>query len=212
MTVLLRRSEAVVTGKAEESRGRGRPRNAGIDSAIRDAAWALLGEVGYEALTFEAVAERAGCSRPALYRRFASKAELIRAVTHETSRLVEPDLEALAIRDDPFEELIAHVEGSMRYLAATDGAAILALSQARRRDPVLSQMLDEVLTAERAYYVRALQAAVGEGRPFNAILVADALIGAVMFRIVMCQGSLTHDEIVVLVDQAVSQARKLAGE
>ncbi|WP_242921129.1 TetR/AcrR family transcriptional regulator [Caulobacter sp. CCUG 60055] len=191
----------------EEERGRGRPRDAGIDVAIREAAWGLLGEVGYEALTFEAVAERAGCSRPALYRRFSSKGELVRAVVHATARVYEPDPAVLA---DPAGALIAHVQGSIRYLASADGGAVLALSQARRRDPLLSAILDEVLAAERSFYVHALEAAVGgEGR-FDAILIADALIGAVMFRVVMCQGALGLEEIEILVDQALSQARKSA--
>ena len=45
------------------ARGRGRPRDPAKDAAIRDAAWEILADKGYEGMSFEAIAERAGCSR-----------------------------------------------------------------------------------------------------------------------------------------------------
>lgn len=55
----------------------GRPRDQRIDRAVFDATVGLLAEVGYERASFEAVARRAGASRPSLYRRWRSKAELV---------------------------------------------------------------------------------------------------------------------------------------
>ena len=55
----------------------GRPRDARIDAAALDAAAALLLEVGYADLTLAAVASRAGTSRPAVYRRWPTKAHLV---------------------------------------------------------------------------------------------------------------------------------------
>ena len=55
----------------------GRPRDARIDAAALDAAAALLVEVGYADLTLAAVASRAGTSRPAVYRRWPTKAHLV---------------------------------------------------------------------------------------------------------------------------------------
>ena len=48
--------------------------------AILDAAAALLGEVGYDALTLTAVAERSGSSFPSLYRFFANKDQVMDAL------------------------------------------------------------------------------------------------------------------------------------
>src|SRR5689334_4055737 len=55
---------------------RGQPREA----AILDAAGALLAELGYEALTIDAVAARAGSSKATIYRRWRNKAQLVKAV------------------------------------------------------------------------------------------------------------------------------------
>lgn len=56
---------------------RGRPRNAGIDDAAREATRQLLMEVGWEGTTLSAVADRAQVSRPALYRRWPTKTHLV---------------------------------------------------------------------------------------------------------------------------------------
>ncbi|MBM7369076.1 TetR/AcrR family transcriptional regulator [Gordonia hydrophobica] len=56
-----------------------RRRGAELEAAILDAAWAQLAERGYSGLTFEAVADRAGTSRPVLYRRWPTRAELLQA-------------------------------------------------------------------------------------------------------------------------------------
>ena len=55
----------------------GRPRNAAIDDAARAATRELLIEAGWEGTTLSAVADRAGVSRPALYRRWPTKTHLV---------------------------------------------------------------------------------------------------------------------------------------
>lgn len=55
----------------------GRPRNTDIDEAARAATRQLLVEAGWEGTTLSAVADRAGVSRPALYRRWPTKTHLV---------------------------------------------------------------------------------------------------------------------------------------
>jgi AcrR family transcriptional regulator len=54
-----------------------RRRGTELEQAILDAAWAELSEVGYSGLTIERVAARAGTSKPVIYRRWSSRAELV---------------------------------------------------------------------------------------------------------------------------------------
>lgn len=61
----------------EKAPSAGRPRDRRIDAAILAATTDLLVEVGYSNLTMSAVAERAGTTKTALYRRWSSKAELV---------------------------------------------------------------------------------------------------------------------------------------
>ncbi|MFV9633904.1 TetR/AcrR family transcriptional regulator [Mycobacterium neumannii] len=61
----------------DKTPGAGRPRDPRIDAAILRATADLLAEIGYSNLTIAAVAERAGTTKTALYRRWSSKAELV---------------------------------------------------------------------------------------------------------------------------------------
>ncbi|MGC0143384.1 TetR/AcrR family transcriptional regulator [Pseudactinotalea sp. Z1732] len=71
----------------------GRPRDAQIDAAITAAAMELVREVGYLGVTLGEVAKRAGTSRPAIYRRYSGRAELILAA-------IEAHLEPPTAPDD----------------------------------------------------------------------------------------------------------------
>lgn len=55
----------------------GRPRSVRSHQAILKAALDLLAEVGYERMSIEAIAARAGVGKPTIYRRYSSKEELV---------------------------------------------------------------------------------------------------------------------------------------
>ncbi len=61
---------------ARPSRG-GRPRDPSRDGVIREAILRLLGEVGYNALTMDAVAAEAGVGKATIYRRWRTKQDLV---------------------------------------------------------------------------------------------------------------------------------------
>ena len=55
----------------------GRPRSAKSHQAILRATLELLGEVGFEAMSIEAISTRAGVGKTTIYRRYSSKEELV---------------------------------------------------------------------------------------------------------------------------------------
>jgi AcrR family transcriptional regulator len=84
-------------GRPAQRRRRGQE----LEDALLDAAWAELVAHGYGALTIDAVAQRAGTSRPVLYRRWATKAELVlAAVAHVGLRDRMPDPDTGSLRED----------------------------------------------------------------------------------------------------------------
>lgn len=75
-----------------------RRRGPALEEALLDAAWTELAERGYDELTIDAVAVRAGTSRAVLYRRWPNKQELaLAAVAHEVAKdvVVAPDTGSL---------------------------------------------------------------------------------------------------------------------
>lgn len=74
----------------------GRPRDRRIDGAVLSATVDLLGEGGYAALSVDAIAQRAGTSKPAIYRRWPSKAHLVHEAAFPVSAATElPDTGSL---------------------------------------------------------------------------------------------------------------------
>lgn len=55
----------------------GRPRSAESHQAILQATLELLGEVGFDSMTIDAIATRAGVGKTTIYRRYSSKEELV---------------------------------------------------------------------------------------------------------------------------------------
>ena len=75
----------------------GRPRDPRIDGAVLRATVELLSETGYAELSVDAIARRAGTSKPAIYRRWPSKAHLVHEAVFPLSDATElPDTGSLA--------------------------------------------------------------------------------------------------------------------
>lgn len=98
----------------------GRPRDPRIDDAVLRATVQLIGKTGYADLSVDAIARRAGTSKPAIYRRWPSKAHLV----HEA---VFPIGDATALPDTG--SLASDVREMMRRTVAvlTSPAARAAL-------------------------------------------------------------------------------------
>lgn len=84
-------SDGAMTLAEHASMRRGRPRDLAKDEAILLAAGDLFMEHGYEAVSMDAVAQKAAVSKATIYARYADKEALFRAVlTHECERAVMP--------------------------------------------------------------------------------------------------------------------------
>src|SRR3712207_9240031 len=77
-------------GPTRSARG-GRPRDPSRDGVIRAAILRLLAEVGYGALTMDAVAAEAGVGKATIYRRWRTKQDLVAdTITELNDRTVVP--------------------------------------------------------------------------------------------------------------------------
>ncbi|MGV9673476.1 MULTISPECIES: TetR/AcrR family transcriptional regulator [unclassified Gordonia (in: high G+C Gram-positive bacteria)] len=70
-----------VSPRSEIRKSAGRPRDEAIDGAVIGATRELLVDVGYARLTMSAVAERAGTTKTAIYRRWTGKPDLVHDAT-----------------------------------------------------------------------------------------------------------------------------------
>jgi AcrR family transcriptional regulator len=106
----------------------GRPRDTRIDDAVLRATTELLVEVGYLRLTVGAVAERAGTTKPAIYRRWPTKAQLV----HEAAFPIEGRAEAVPAGADLRSDIKAVVTIGVKLLSRPAARAALAGLMAER--------------------------------------------------------------------------------
>jgi AcrR family transcriptional regulator len=170
----------------------GRPRDPRIDDAVLRATVELLGTTGYAGLSVDAIARRAGTSKPAIYRRWPSKAHLVHeAVFPVGDTTALPGTGSLAgdVREMLHRTVLVLTTPAAR--AALPGlvgemAADLSLHAALlgRFGDVLSRGLTERL---------ADLAARGEVRPeVTAADVAEALAG-ITFLALLTRGAALDD-------------------
>lgn len=80
----------------ESKKKSGRPRSVRSHRAILQATLELLAEVGFEVMSIEAIAARAGVGKTTIYRRYASKEELVAdAIESVREEIVIPDTGSL---------------------------------------------------------------------------------------------------------------------
>jgi AcrR family transcriptional regulator len=138
------------------TQGIGRPRDAEIDAAVLSAARTLLAEVGYDNVTMDATAARAGTSKAAIYRRFSSKAEMLFAAVLHGADIQAPDDTGTLYGD-----LLALATEIRAQLSSPQARAVASgiLAEINRSPDVARQLRDTVTTAERAVIATILDRA-----------------------------------------------------
>lgn len=185
-------------------RARGRPRSADRDREIRDAAWLLITELGCGGLTFEAIAQRVGCSRSTLYRRYATKAELISHLLDQTVRDFAPQFDVDA---SPREKVLAYAGTCARMYAGSRGAALTQIIAASHTDPGIAEAVRSHSQMVESHYYEpmALLAPAASDRAIK--LALHGLIGAILHHVATRRDTLSDAEIARMADAAIAMAR-----
>jgi len=101
--------------------------------SLLDVAAAMVAEGSVDAITMESVAERAGVSRPLVYKHFADRHDLLEAVYKRESALVHAELTAAVAAGQSVEAMFrALISGALKSQARR-GAAFAALRAAGLR-------------------------------------------------------------------------------
>lgn len=171
------------------SAGRGRPRDPGAEGRILRAAGAELRQRGYEGLSVERVAERAGVAKTTLYRRWPSKAELVVALITELRDEVpfEPT-------DDPTQDLERLVVAVTTVLAATPASLVADLTAAAARDVRVGDNVRALWSARHAAVTAVVARAQAGGLTDDSVppaVLVDQLIGPLYYRLLVTGEPLT---------------------
>src|SRR3954454_7447832 len=156
----------------------GRPRDPRVDEAVREATLELLVEEGYQATSIQAIARRANVSAPSIYRRWASKAELIEEAVFPT-----PFIEPSAETGDVERDLATYCRAILAYLGEPAvRAAIPGLLSEYQTDPQLWQRLGQRSVAPMRGTFAAYLAATGRRAIGSVDALFDVMIGSLFVR------------------------------
>jgi AcrR family transcriptional regulator len=163
---------------ARAGRAAGRPLDENVGQAILDATWRLLLSDGYSRMSIAKVADEAGVGRPAIYRRYSDKAELVAAVIADKTSRVQP-IDTGSARQD----LIEHLEfARKRFAMALAGTLLVEQS---KHPELLDQFRKGMLVPRRDEVAAALERGKerGEVRPdLDVKLAAHAVFGSFVYH------------------------------
>jgi AcrR family transcriptional regulator len=191
---------ALDTGATAEPRKPGRPRSETRSQDILDAALQAFVQEGFGAMTMEGIAARAGAGKATLYRRWASKAELVADAVQQHACAEIPIVDTGDVRRD----VRTFLRALQKSVSGLDGALFLAFTAERLRYPELADAFDrQFVAARRASMRKLIRGGVERGelpRDTDVELLAD--VGqAIILNFFTNQRSLPHD----LADRVVDQ-------
>jgi AcrR family transcriptional regulator len=148
------------------------------EKAILSAVIGLLGELGYEGMTMDAVAARAHASKTTIYTRWPGKPQLVRAAVdgYVAGRLA-PGVDTGSLRGD----LMAVMRAMTGHLTTGFLAMMSGLVHAMRTDPELAAALRPQLGIGHAVALPIVSRAAGRGElPAHA----DALLASLAHEVI----------------------------
>lgn len=162
---------------------RGRPRDHKVDESILNAARKLLAENGFEAMSFEAIAQISGVTRPTIYRRWPTKAHLANEIANSDGNSIADIGQAKGIRAQMrslVKQLMAQY--SRPEMRAANAGLIVSYQRAPELRDELHTPLENKARAELAEIIGRAKAE-GAVRPsVDPDALFDLAVGAIIFR------------------------------
>jgi AcrR family transcriptional regulator len=159
------------------SRSPGRPRAPDVDEAILDGALRLLIERGYARMSLDGIAATAGVSRPTLYRRWSSKADLAMAAL---ARGIDVESRPPAASSTE-KALVSVMRNLCRRLFRPNSMALVGtlLAEERQTPELIELFRDRVFRRRAAMLSELLERGRARGE-----LRADADLGAAIHMMI----------------------------
>ena len=185
----------------------GRKRDRSRDAPILDATLAVLAEAGYEGMTIDMVAARAGAARATVYRRWATKADLVLAAA---ARLSETDVgldhlpDTGSFRGDVIALFVPDTPGDQQMrLQALIGLLMVARTDKRLADAATRAGIGPWIEANRVLMQRAVDR--GEFPPGDVETLAQVIPMMCISRAVQ-QEPITREFSLALLDGVIIPA------
>ncbi|MQY09236.1 TetR/AcrR family transcriptional regulator [Actinomadura macrotermitis] len=176
-----------------------------LTAAITEAVFAELAEVGYGRLTMEAVARRAGVSKPTLYRRWPAKEAMVAAVAGDVVTAVADVPDTGSLRGDVGHYLAA-TAGMLRHPLASRIIPDL-LAEAGRASGLADALLVRARDVRREKAAELLRRGIARGElppDLPVQLALDLLVGPLFWRLIIARTPTGPDHLDRLTDMLLA--------
>lgn len=182
---------------------RGRPRDPRTRAAILAAARALLERGGLTAVTIEAIAQKAGVSRPTIYRYWPNAP----AVAMAAFLNVTGAPEAARSTRSPYAALRAQLHAVADAFAAPAGRSVAAMVAAAQSETELAKAFrNEFIARNRDATRLLLERCIEDGLvapPADMELALDLVFGPLFYRLLMGHAPITRGFVDRLLDAII---------
>ena len=190
--------DARIDDEAPSGPGRpvGRPRDPEVDRAVLDAAFEMLTQSGYDGVAIEAVAQAAGVSKNAIYRRWPDKAAMVLdALRQRAPHPEQPPPETDDIRAD----VTALLTAMAAKVCDVDGQLLTSLAADIGRHPELAEAFrSRVVAPQRQALAARVRRAVDEGQlpPDSDVELLVSVGPALLHHRLLIDGTAPDDDYV----------------
>lgn len=179
--------------------------NEKVRAAILDATLTLAQEVGYDKLTIEGIAKRAGAGKQTIYRWWSSKAlVLLEALVEQVHTQLE-----FADTGDLRADLTSQMQRVAGLMTSPDtGCAFLGLLVEAQFDPDVAKAMNEQIFrptyAAAAARIRSAQAAGQLRADIDPVLTVELLYAPLYYRLIVPFAQISEDDIPGFLDMTLA--------
>lgn len=191
------------TKSAGRSAGPGRPRDAGVDMRVLDAARAVLGRRGYDGFSVDEVATTAGVAKSTLYRRWPTRDHLVVASLTSSLQRDAPLADTGSVRGDLLLTLGGIAE-FLRHPATVRLVAEMVAMVSRHED--LADQIHAAAAGRRRAGLALIERAVTRGElraDVDANVLTDQLVGPLYYRLLVSGEPVDDAFIDALIDTSL---------
>ncbi|RUT29607.1 TetR/AcrR family transcriptional regulator [Paenibacillus zeisoli] len=178
---------------------RGRPRNVETQSSILSAAYELLMDIGFGAVTVEKIAERAKVSKATIYKWWPNKAAVVMDgfLSAAAARLPVPDTGTV------LQDILEHATNMARFMLRREGTILLEIIGEGQVDSALAEAFrTRYIQPRRQEFRDMLDRAVQRGeleKSLDIALLTDLLYGPIFYRLLVTGDPIDEDYVKQLV-------------
>jgi AcrR family transcriptional regulator len=196
----------------DETRGQGR--RAQEDARERKIMRAAIEELAlsdFGGLTIEQVALRAGVNKTTVYRKWETKADLIRAALFAVCEMFRMGPTSGDLRAD----LLCLARNTLAFLRSYEGQSLMRLRLLDHPEPQLAQVARDLMEQQMSEPAAVMRAAVQRGElaaDADSHLLLDMLFGAIHVRVVLRSETVSEQDLVRMVDHLLRAMRQEGGD